>query len=133
MSDPDTAGRHDRSAPAAIVLGRSFRPPESARTHEEVRDGAVRVVVCGELDIATSPGPDQSLCDAYSRASQVIVDLRAPSFMDGHGLSILVAAADGTVATDGGFRIVRGPLPVDRPLRLTGIDRPLESTASATT
>jgi anti-anti-sigma factor len=58
------------------------------------RDGALTLVVDGELDIATSPALDEALVKAQGTdAARIVVDLHAVRFMDSTGLQVLVKHA----------------------------------------
>jgi anti-sigma B factor antagonist len=93
----------------------------------EETDSAARVVLEGELDIATTPRADAELRRVEQNGARVIVlDLRQLTFMDSTGLRLLVAAD--ARARDAGHRlaIVRGPPAVHRVLEITGLDAKLD-------
>jgi anti-anti-sigma factor len=90
------------------------------------RDGAVRLAVSGELDLATSAELSRALSTAQASAKLVTLDLRRLEFMDCTGLAVLVAAADRARACGDHFRLVRGSPPVDRLLALTGFEHRFE-------
>ncbi len=93
---------------------------------EEAEGGAVRVVLVGELDIATTPAAEAELRAQENQGAHVIIlDLRGLTFMDSTGLRLLVAAD--SRAREAGHRlaIVRGPDAVDRVLEITGLDAKL--------
>ena len=88
---------------------------------------SVRVVLEGELDIATTPGAEAELKRVEGDGADVIVlDLRGLTFMDSTGLRLLVAAD--ARAREAGHRlvIVRGPAAVHRVLEITGLDAKLQ-------
>jgi anti-anti-sigma factor len=87
----------------------------------------VRVVLDGELDIATAPEAEQRLREAGASPSPVIlVDLRELTFIDSTGLRILIAA-DSRAREDGRrFIMVRGRERVDRVFRIALLDTRLE-------
>jgi anti-sigma B factor antagonist len=94
---------------------------------EEAEGGAVRVVLVGELDIATTPAAEAELRAQENQGAQVIIlDLRGLTFMDSTGLRLLVAAD--SRAREAGHRlaIVRGPDAVHRVLEITGLDAKLD-------
>ena len=94
---------------------------------EKTEAGAVRVVLVGELDIATTPEAEAELRAQEDHGAQVIIlDLRGLTFMDSTGLRLLVAAD--SRAREGGHRlaIVRGPEAVHRVLEITGLDAKLD-------
>jgi anti-anti-sigma factor len=95
----------------------------------EVQPGgdAVRVVLSGELDIATYGDAEEKLREVQEGgASVVVLDLRGLSFMDSTGLRLLVQAD--ARAREAGHRlaIVRGPAAVHRVLEITGLDGKLD-------
>src|SRR5215210_3199497 len=56
-------------------------------------DGEVRVVVSGELDLATAPTLRGAIDEAVTRGRErVVVDLAAAPFIDSSGISELVRA-----------------------------------------
>jgi anti-anti-sigma factor len=90
-------------------------------------DGAVHVVLTGELDIATHGDAELKLREAQlSGAPVVVLDLRKLNFMDSTGLRLLVQA--NARASESGQRlaIVRGPDAVNRVLEITGLDAKLD-------
>jgi anti-sigma B factor antagonist len=92
--------------------------------HVAVReeDGAIVIVIGGELDLASAPRLDEEVQTALSsEAETLILDLRELAFMDSTGLSVLVRAHQ--AAEDAGRRliVVQGPAQVARLLSLTGV------------
>jgi len=56
-------------------------------------DDEVRVLVCGDIDLASAPMLSAAIDDAASRGSgRVVVDLSAAPFIDSCGISALVRA-----------------------------------------
>jgi anti-sigma B factor antagonist len=101
-------------------------PPDFACAQHDAGEETVRVIISGELDLATSPVLDQALRDAQPR---VVLDLRGLTFIDCSSLSVLVKAADQARAAGGRFRVVEGTQIVERLFSLTGIERRLEMTS----
>ncbi len=93
---------------------------------EQSPDGVVRVVVTGELDLATAPALERALQRAHVRGRLIALDLRGVSFCDSTGLHLSVRANQR--ARDEGRRlvIVRGPEQLKRLFALTGIAKQLE-------
>lgn len=86
-----------------------------------------RLVLQGELDIATSPQAEAELRRLEGEgAATIVLDLRGLTFMDSTGLRLLVAAD--ARARESGHRlaIVRGPGPVHRVLEITGLHSRLD-------
>jgi anti-anti-sigma factor len=91
----------------------------------EVRiEGDARVVVVGELDMATAPHLTSAL-DAVARAEpeRVVVDLASVSFLDSSGLAALFLAQ--ARLQEGGGVLVLGPIStsVRSVLQMAGLER----------
>jgi anti-anti-sigma factor len=84
-------------------------------------DGALRVALHGELDLATA-GRLQAALDGADRRP-VVVDLRGLTFMDSTGVRTLLQASEDAARTGSDLRFV---MPVDGDARTTlaetGID-----------
>ncbi len=83
---------------------------------------AIVVAVIGELDVATAPWLDDQLSLALaSNAARVIVELERVTFIDAHGLRLLMRHAR---SREHGDRVaIESPsFPVQRMLALTGVD-----------
>ena len=91
-------------------------------TVEPDAEGGVRIVVRGELDLATAPRLQAALADPRRRA--VLVDLSGLTFMDSTGVRTLLQASED--ASSAGSELVF-VLPRDGGARMTimetGIDR----------
>jgi anti-anti-sigma factor len=99
--------------------------PLELRTEQD--QGAPRLVVSGELDLASAEELDTNLRQLESSQPDVLVlDLRELEFMDSTGLRTVIAAD--ARARDRGARlvVVRAPEEVDRVFRLTRMDQHLE-------
>jgi anti-sigma B factor antagonist len=90
----------------------------------EVRiEGDARVVVSGELDMATSPQLTSAVVAlADTDARRVVVDLAAVSFIDSTGVSALCLAR--TKLEGNGVVLVLGPVSaqVESVLQMVGLD-----------
>jgi anti-sigma B factor antagonist len=86
----------------------------------------VRVVVTGELDLATAPALDHALHDARARGRLVVLDLSGVSFCDSSGLHVIVRANQRARHEHRRLVIVRGSEQVQRLFALTGVDKQLE-------
>jgi anti-sigma B factor antagonist len=85
-------------------------------------DGAVRVVVSGELDIATSPRLDAAVERVLAEADDVVIDLSNVGFIDSSGLYVIAAAARGSEADGKRLRISASLSPqVERLFELAGM------------
>jgi anti-sigma B factor antagonist len=76
---------------------------------------AVRVVPCGELDIATTPQLERQLRELHEAGfRRIVLDLRGLRFMDSTGLR-LIMGQDALARADGhAFTLVAGPPAVQR-------------------
>jgi len=93
---------------------------------DESAPGVARVVVTGELDLATGPALERKLHDALVRARLIVLDLRGVSFCDSTGLHLILRADERARAEGRGLVIVRGSQQVQRLFALTCVDRHLE-------
>jgi anti-sigma B factor antagonist len=94
------------------------------------RDGAVVVVVEGEVDLCAAPDFKQSLARAgASPARPIVVDLDRVSFMDSAGMHVLLQFS---ISDPGRERLAltRGSPQVRRLLELTGVWRYLSFVGS---
>jgi anti-anti-sigma factor len=91
-----------------------------------VSPGHQRVVVVGEIDIATGPQLTRALHDAQAVAQHVVLDLDGTTFIDTSGTRILIAAAAHAQATTGTFEVVCPTVPVARLIGLLGANLVLE-------
>jgi anti-sigma B factor antagonist len=87
---------------------------------------AARVVVSGELDLATASQLDQALSQALADADEVVLDLSEVSFIDSTGLSAILGGV-GTSQLNGGRLTISSALaPQSRKLfELVGMERAL--------
>jgi anti-anti-sigma factor len=93
----------------------------------ETDGSTVRLVLSGELDIASAGQVERELEQIEQGAPQTLVlDLRGLAFMDSTGLRIVVAAD--ARAREGSRRlvVVRGPEAVQRIFRMTRLDERLD-------
>jgi anti-anti-sigma factor len=104
----------------------TFQPPDPFRC-ESGRDGDrwwVRPV--GELDLDTAPQLEQELAAARTAgAEQVVLDMRALTFMDSTGLRLVIRWDTAAREEGFAFAIVPGSEVVQRVFRLTGMDEHL--------
>ena len=87
----------------------------------------VTLALSGELDLASAGDVEEELSRIeQSRPAQIVLDLRALSFMDSTGLR-LIAGADHRAREDGRrVTIVQGPEAVKRVFSITRLDERLE-------
>ena len=99
-------------------------------TEHAVGSDAVRLVLTGELDLASAYAFDRRMLDVEAtRPQMVMVDLRGVTMLDSAGLARLASAQ--RRARRGGWRLVlvRGGRIVQRVLQTTRLDELLEMTS----
>uniref|UniRef100_A0AAU1I8E9 Anti-sigma factor antagonist n=1 Tax=Streptomyces sp. NBC_00180 TaxID=2903632 RepID=A0AAU1I8E9_9ACTN len=87
-----------------------------------VDDGIRVVAVTGEIDQQTSQPLQQALNATTPAPSRVVVDMGSVSFMDSTGISIFIAAHRSLAADGGWLRLAALAEPVQRVVRLVGVD-----------
>ncbi len=85
-------------------------------------DGAVRLMLKGELDLSTMSQLDEALDQADAWDKHLILDLRALEFVDSSGLHAVLRVDRRLQESGGELTIVRGPRSVERLFMLTGLD-----------
>jgi anti-anti-sigma factor len=102
--------RNRRPRPQALDRGRRM-PAHWLDIHEsDSSDGVVRVVLDGELDMATAAAVRTRLCELHLANSSVALDLSGVTFIDCAGLQCLVDALQSPPAA-GGMLELTGDLP----------------------
>ena len=94
--------------------------------HVHVSQSTPMIVLKGEIDVATVPPARQAIIDRIAIDADVIVDLRAVTFIDSTGLGMLVGGLKRAKAAGGQLRLV---ISGDRMLsvfQLTSLDRLFE-------
>jgi anti-sigma B factor antagonist len=120
----DRQGRTD-SALAGVSWRSSEMPPLEVTT--EQHPGQTRVVLIGELDIATTDALEQQLAAIeLNSLGTLVVDLRRVEFIDSTGLRALIAADERARSAGRRLTVVRGPDAVARLLTVTQLDQRLE-------
>jgi anti-sigma B factor antagonist len=95
------------------------------------RGHTVRVVVRGELDLATCGRLDEQLVQiAGGGAERIVLDLRDLTFMDSTGLSAILRAHSRASEARRTLVVVRGPEAVDRVFWITKTDQVLAMASS---
>lgn len=125
----------ERSGSGKIVdtRHRGRRPPETSKdvplpprlsiSHSSTGDGVAVVIVRGEIDHTTGDALRQALVTAEVVGTpRTVVDLSGVTFMDSSGVNILVAAHQAARRARGWLRLAAPQQPVERLLRLVGID-----------
>ena len=87
----------------------------------ERREGLLRVVPTGELDIAAADALRARIAERAA-SEDLVLDLRGLEFMDTSGIQIVVEAF--RAARDDGFqlRVIRAPREVQRVFEIAGLD-----------
>jgi anti-anti-sigma factor len=90
-----------------------------------VGEGAIVIVVEGEIDLATVDHLERALAGICERADAVTVDLRRVGFLDCPGLRLLLDLSAEGAAHDCRVAFIQGPAAVARVFELTGMGRHL--------
>lgn len=106
--------------PAAAVPG-SF-----AVTRRVLPDGAIGVVLSGELDLASAPLAAEQVAAAQEQSPLVWLDLRELSFMDSSGLHMIISADARARSRGERLTIIHGSDAVRRVFELTAMHERLE-------
>jgi anti-sigma B factor antagonist len=103
--------------------------PQPFTVGVERRNRALIVQPRGELDLA-SVGTLRAALDGVETPGRVVLDLRGLSFIDSTGLRLLVVL-DQRARCDGfQLTLVPPPAPVDRAIRVSGLDQVLPFVAA---
>jgi anti-anti-sigma factor len=93
----------------------------------EQHPGQTRVILAGELDIASSEELEKQLAATETDSpATLVLDLRRVEFIDSTGLRALIAADERARSEDRRLVVVRGPGAVERLLTVTQLDQRLE-------
>ena len=93
----------------------------------EEAEGQTRVILVGELDIASAPQFEEGLEKVESDTPGVLVlDLRKVAFIDSTGLRAVIAADERARTAGRRFVIIRGSPAVERVFSVTQLDQRLE-------
>jgi anti-anti-sigma factor len=93
----------------------------------EEGEGRTRVVLAGELDIASAPQFEEGMEKAEAGTPDLLVlDLRKVEFIDSTGLRAVIAADERARAAGRRFVIIRGTPAVERVFSVTQLDQRLE-------
>ena len=112
--------------PSRVYLCASFDMTPLVVTTEQ-HPGQARVVLIGELDIASSEGLENELAAIEADSPEtVVLDLRRVEFIDSTGLRALIAADQRARSEGRRLAVVRGRNAVERLLAVTQLDQRLE-------
>ena len=82
--------------------------------------GVTTVVASGEFDAGTSEGLAEALQLAYTKATDVVVDMTGVTFLDGAALRLIEASAAVLIAAGRSMRIANPPRVVVRLMHAAG-------------
>jgi RND superfamily putative drug exporter len=95
----------------------------------ERRDGQVRLVGTGDLDLETAPALRRCVDAVAHETDRLVIDLRDVGFIDSAGIAELVHAQRRMRQRQGRLVVVRGrDTPVAQALNLAGLDQALSTT-----
>jgi anti-anti-sigma factor len=129
-SDPPTSDRGIKVPP--LTIRTSVLPPEPETgawffcLRHPAEAGSVRIVMVGELDVATAGRARDAIRRAQDDAPEVICDLGDLTFIDVFGLHVLLDASAHARLTGARLILAHGPAFVWRALERLGLDRALE-------
>jgi anti-sigma B factor antagonist len=93
----------------------------------EQRPGQTRVILIGELDIASADGLEKQLAAIeVDSPATLVLDLRRVDFIDSTGLRALIAADERARSQGRRLAMVSGPDAVARLLAVTQLDQRFE-------
>jgi anti-anti-sigma factor len=93
----------------------------------ERQEGQTRIVLVGELDIASTESLEQEFASSEGDTQGTLVlDLRRVEFIDSTGLRAVIAADERARSAGRRFVVVRGSSAVERLFNVTQLDRRLE-------
>ena len=93
----------------------------------EQHEGQTRMVLAGELDIASTERLEEALATSEGEApGTLVLDLRKVEFIDSTGLRTVIAADERARSAGRRFVVVRGPGAVQRLFSVTQLDQRFE-------
>jgi anti-sigma B factor antagonist len=91
------------------------------------QDGATRIELAGELDIATGPDLEQALETQLARVvTDIVLDLRGVTFIDSSGLRVVLIASRSAAESGRRLIVVPGDGQVLRVIRLAQVEDRLD-------
>jgi anti-sigma B factor antagonist len=85
-------------------------------------DGAVAVVLRGELDGRSEPSAHAALVRASPGVRELVLDLSGLDFIDSSGLKLVLVWTRRLRESGTDFTILRGPVHVQRPFASAGLE-----------
>ncbi len=94
--------------------------------HSELRSDGGRLILTGELDIATTPQVEDAVRVMLAhRVRRLVVDLSGLTFIDSSGLRMLIILSDRAGAEDWALGLIRPSEPSLAVFQITGADENL--------
>jgi anti-anti-sigma factor len=118
--------RREMPTSSSSDAGRTVPEPFAVEVHR--RDDVAVVQPHGELDLDSIDSLRAAL-DRIENVGRLVLDLRGLSFIGSTGLHLLMALHAHAQASGFELMIVAPPAPVDRAIRLSGLDEVLPFTA----
>ncbi len=123
VADTEHAGTPpDQPSP----IPKHAEPPGFSCAPSPERPGVTRIMITGELDIATSPRLKAALSRPPDRTPLVILDLSALTFIDATGLDVILNAHSQLQQADRRLVIIPGPRAVQRLFEITATEHQLD-------
>jgi anti-sigma B factor antagonist len=92
----------------------------------ELEDDRGRLILTGELDIASAPQVDEAAAQILDkRVRQLVIDLSGLTFIDSSGLRTLIGLNDRSAAEDWTLSLIRPAEPSLSVFEITGADENL--------
>jgi anti-sigma B factor antagonist len=92
----------------------------------ELQEDRGRLILTGELDIATAPQVDEAAAAMLAKpVRELLIDLSGLTFIDSSGLRTLIGLNDRSVAEDWTLSLIRPSEPPLSVLQITGADENL--------
>ena len=103
---------------------RRLQPDGRTLAVETYRDGDGTIVLqlFGEFDLASAPTFEAELARAEAEMGPLVIDLSALEFIDSAGISQLLAAHTRAEDDERELVFLKGPPPVEKIVRITGLD-----------
>jgi anti-anti-sigma factor len=91
------------------------------RVETERLESEVHVRPFGELDMFTTPQLEQAIADTADHPGELVIDLRALTFIDSTGIHSILRARAACAENQRGFSLIRGRAAVHRVFELSGL------------
>lgn len=99
---------------------------EAFKVESDATETTIKVRLIGEFDLSAYEEVDQLLTGAQAKSGHdIVVDLRALTFIDSSGIRALLQAALRAEEVGGRLRLIPGPDNVRRVFELLGLDERL--------